>query len=1221
MINKSKIKICIIFAIILTMLTGLFGKSINKAYAAEISSINTAYPYDEEYFDRFTDSDSLLDLQSGQQTGTIQDYKKSLYRTGIKSYTTDTNCAIFNVDGDDPIIRIIPRELFERRGTYLHIGREYGFYVNTEKLNENANKSVAFVFDIIKYPLNNSNYPSQYVIEIRPLFQYKYYYLTDNNGFDASNTELQYKTNDSLSSIIVPAPTLYKSIIDKKLTVNFYETKQYFLKDISFGLGLANEQELNIGDRKYNKNDDNGSFITRADVVFSGVGNQSKLSSTIVSTVKFCLGFVDGVGVIISVYDLLKELVQNIACDFRNDIENGDYYSTQYYNSKSEQLQNYSNLNKAAVAEVLSEDKNPLLFGLTKDDNYVRGSFTLGMTDDWYTRVFDIIKLSVVTEATDALGESTITSCTTAERKTENNVRTLQTKELPLENTKDVYMLPKGITEFSFRADYSGNYKMLIPDANKMTLTADDVPITFSGNAADVYLQKGEHSVVIRNKLNERVISTLKVEPETLTVDTEKHTILLKAGEELVIKVKSLSTIKQLKTNNDEILIKSIYTRAENKWKDYGLYGEIKPASSLTYPFKGGDYYFILKNISTTAATCSFDIGDPPILPENEELSVKTNDNYTYVKFTGDDTGGEYIFTATDMSDVSVTAIKEESGLLTSIGTFYPGLFYKLGVSANETVYIGIKNGNANNKIIIKKEVNSYYWDIQEKSEKSERISNNSSYYVVRGKEYTLNLYINDALVSNIDLSVDDQGTAFDEKGYGFIFSKDDKKVTVPRNSPIGGNGVIVYAGVKQNDISWNVARIKLIPKLEDDFDIVTELFNADVMSFRYYVPHYVTGFEYTIYPLGGIFKKDIDYTPGVISVPLVDFTEKYNNLVKEEEEKPQQIRIDIERIYYKDAFSRIVSLDRSIICKYTMNSMFADGDGTAESPYGIRFSRHFKNIAKVNGKNYILKENLLFDKLEDFFEFAKGGVFDGNNYEITINEDIDGYKENIGLFSKNYGTIKNLNMKIYMGITLKSTNWTNFGAFAGINEGTIENCYFESYVGESSCRIEDGKRLYNVDVFISGGSTIRAGGITGYNKGTIINCKNDSSFYTSGDTGGIAGVSEGNIYNSESSGRIYYSWNTNNRSVGGIVGYQSSGKIDACTNSGIISYENYKTDSSDIKPRMGQIIGHKKGTVTNCVEAGNVDTGTLYKKKNILGKVIYDQREYAGNRAFGRED
>ena len=159
-------------------------------------------------------------------------------------------------------------------------------------------------------------------------------------------------------------------------------------------------------------------------------------------------------------------------------------------------------------------------------------------------------------------------------------------------------------------------------------------------------------------------------------------------------------------------------------------------------------------------------------------------------------------------------------------------------------------------------------------------------------------------------------------------------------------------------------------------------------MAMWYYVPHYVTGFEYTIYPLGGTFKKDIDYTPGVISVPLVDFTEKYNNLVKGKEEKPQQIRIDIERIYYKDAFSRIVSLDRSIICKYTMNSMFADGDGTAESPYGIRFSRHFKNIAKVNGKNYILKENLLFDKLEDFFEFAKGGVFDGNNYEIIINED-----------------------------------------------------------------------------------------------------------------------------------------------------------------------------------------------------------------------------------------
>lgn len=140
------------------------------AYANGTEMIDIPYPYNQSYFDEFTNSDSLVDLEGGQIYGVIQEYTSYFYTSEVTNVWLNYSELAMTVDQDDPIVRIIPRELFERRGVYLHIGREYGFYVNTVAGNNSANVSCVFVFDIIKYPLNNSAYPSQYVIEIKPLF-------------------------------------------------------------------------------------------------------------------------------------------------------------------------------------------------------------------------------------------------------------------------------------------------------------------------------------------------------------------------------------------------------------------------------------------------------------------------------------------------------------------------------------------------------------------------------------------------------------------------------------------------------------------------------------------------------------------------------------------------------------------------------------------------------------------------------------------------------------------------------------------------------------------------------------------------------------------------------------------------------------------------------------------------------------------------------------------
>lgn len=310
-----------------------------------------------------------------------------------------------------------------------------------------------------------------------------------------------------------------------------------------------------------------------------------------------------------------------------------------------------------------------------------------------------------------------------------------------------------------------------------------------------------------------------------------------------------------------------------------------------------------------------------------------------------------------------------------------------------------------------------------------------------------------------------------------------------------------------------------------------------------------------------------------------------------------------------------------------TVNNLFAGGNGTSGSPYQITHNRHFENISIANDKYYILNNNLSFDDRANFFEFK--GTFNGNSKKITMTSYIDSDVGDVGLFAKNSGTIKHLTLKANISIAVSTTNWINVGGFAGVNEGTIDYCYLDSWIGKDkhSHTKSGNTHVYAVDIYVSTINNVRIGGIAGYNKGSIKNCRNYASIFGRGDIGGIAGKSEGDgsstgyIYNSDNSGGIYYLWGGVNRSIGGIVGYQVSGTIDYCYNYAIISYDSDKIESSDIMPCMGRIVGHKSGTVTRYNELGEVKTGELFTYDGFLGIGSYNQLEYAGDRAFGKEE
>ncbi len=185
----------------------------------------------------------------------------------------------------------------------------------------------------------------------------------------------------------------------------------------------------------------------------------------------------------------------------------------------------------------------------------------------------------------------------------------------------------------------------------------------------------------------------------------------------------------------------------------------------------------------------------------------------------------------------------------------------------------------------------------------------------------------------------------------------------------------------------------------------------------------------------------------------------------------------------------------------------------------------------------------------------AFAGTFDGQGNTI-FGLNLDGrYKENLGLFGFNNGTIKNLT------VTGEVKGMRNVGAIVGYNKGTLDHVDNQA----------------NVTQINASGGKGYIGGLVGDNRGTIANSSNSGTVtaQSSGHQGfgGIAGacgttagenraVVSNCVNTGDVSGKDY---------VGGIVGYGMYSTIENCTNSG-----NVKTVSPN-----GNIVGGIIGCAT----------------------------------------
>ena len=280
----------------------------------------------------------------------------------------------------------------------------------------------------------------------------------------------------------------------------------------------------------------------------------------------------------------------------------------------------------------------------------------------------------------------------------------------------------------------------------------------------------------------------------------------------------------------------------------------------------------------------------------------------------------------------------------------------------------------------------------------------------------------------------------------------------------------------------------------------------------------------------------------------------------------------------------------------------FLGGDGTEESPYLISNKTHLNNVRNHPGSHFKMVADIVFTEADfakkgDYYNNGQGwqpigtddgttfiGVFDGNGHTIKglyVNIQKTNTYIYAGLFGYNEGTIKNLGM-LDGSVSATSTSTSSYssshaGGIAGVNIGTISDCYNAGSVSSSS-------------------SYSKVGGIAGWNDGTISDCYNTGSVSATSDSfsraGGIAGGNGGTISNCYNTGSASSSVSASSSDsyAGGIAG-QNYGTISNCYNAGSASAS--VSHSSSYSSYSGGIAGRNHGTIGNCYNTGSVSASS----------------------------
>jgi hypothetical protein len=264
-----------------------------------------------------------------------------------------------------------------------------------------------------------------------------------------------------------------------------------------------------------------------------------------------------------------------------------------------------------------------------------------------------------------------------------------------------------------------------------------------------------------------------------------------------------------------------------------------------------------------------------------------------------------------------------------------------------------------------------------------------------------------------------------------------------------------------------------------------------------------------------------------------------------------------------------ILFLAMVFISAGALPAAYDGGTGTLADPYQIRTVEQLRYLTEHSADwnaSFVLTDDIVIPPGYAIYRIGTdsinfSGVFDGGGHVIK------GFTYTLstlyaGLFGVvgSAGQVRNLGLEDARIICERES-----GLLAGLNKGSITNCYATGSVAASS---------------LSGHVSL-VGGLVGGNwsGASITSCYSTASVWTLGGPvyaiGGLVGwTSSGSITRCYATGSISASSRTDVYNIGGLVG-ASEGSIDQCYSSGRVSA------SGTVVSAIGGLVGYNPGTVT----------------------------------------
>ena len=1128
---------------------GLKGISIQKVNDEAVLNLNTLNSTGSatSNYDAYTDSDYLF---GGNEGYSIHQYKETLFKTTSSTSHNNTDGFELQAANDDPIVNIIPKEIFMNEGEYLHIGKEYGFFAKTFKNfnyeNQNStvtslvnNTSYVMVFDVENdFDLENQAGVVNVIIE--PLFQFEYIYLknTSEDYFCISNQETRVEENyttqvqysNTPEDLVVPSMHS-----DGSSSLDYSEVDKYYVSDVSMQMSLLNENNLNYGMTGYDAQDDLGSFFTSMDYEYDGKKRvagefpSNQLHEFGTDMVKMGIGqaasCIPGVGTLWSLITNSLEVADHafkIADGFDkyyngviSDISTGKISTKDYFPDKLNQIINYDKLVKAVALVINTDENESVWFG---KDNYVRGKFKISQSSSdsmevEYTRLSRNIGIKIL-DKDKPLGEENVM---TSESNYNFNIRDKNYKEIGDQKTGTLNILPNGINMFMFKPQYSGNYEL---DFSGLV-----------GTGCDVYISGVKHSLIEGVAMSfVKASEGLKIEIYSYgnMILTNFTNDVVVADDSILFNMKDTQHIVKvceqsfvnMSTTESRVKIETIFNYNNGYIVDDKNEVMI-PASTFDANFTSGGYRYVLLTSASYRGEVSLEAKDLETVSLNNERNILGNANGRILKFNCMSLDSSYLMTF-DKNGLGVE-IYNENG----VKYFYDSRVGKnqalsVNLDGNQSVYIKVTfagSSNSNTDMLIKQSENSIIWYTSEDGSNYEKVSM-GSINIKRGEVLYIRALFNDK-VPITDPSKFMIANGDDYVGLTFRLSDSNKlELELARDGEFN-DIVSEHESVSIITYEGSFSSLEIFPKIEDKVEF--EVINKDSgVQVSWYNSQYI--YRYNLNINNG-YGKNIN-----VSLASPNFGSEVSQFISldyminsqlSESTNIGAFTFEINKITYGKSSASVGSDHNVTSNSEILNVLFASGVGSSSNPFKVSTANEFDTLGLLETAHpavryYKQTANIDYNcKAPKSIGLIFEGHYDGGNKSISnisitrqsitdINNSTNANKTTIGgLFGEILGSLTNSVINnISLVVARGGGNSADYiGGVVGVNRGLIENVTIA------------GKFDTHYDKY--------AGGITGINYGEVRNSVNEMPVRGYDIVGGIVGMNYGVIYKCSSTSDI----------------------------------------------------------------------------------------------------